>query len=185
MSFITDYAADKPRPRGKPGYRDLLAAPDQWRIRGDLKTFFGPQADTFLVTYEKMRSATGARRTSPRTWSWPVCLGSFTWFFYRKMYAAGATLIFLPMLFAYLFGTVGGAIWILFTVSAKGWYVHHGLARVFKADQLGLTGAERTDYLRRAGGVSLPAGILAGFVYACLLAIVVLGVIGRHHAGHG
>ena len=40
MSFITDYAADKPRPRGKPGYRELLAAPDQWRIRGDLKTFY-------------------------------------------------------------------------------------------------------------------------------------------------
>lgn len=185
MSIIADNVAARSRPEKKPSYRDLFAAPDQWRIRADLETFFGPHAETFLATYEKMRLSTGARRTSPRSWSWPVFLGSFTWFFYRKMYAVGATLLFLPMLFSYLFGWVGGGTWILFVMQAKGYYVNAAVERVFKADQLGLTGAERTDYLSRAGGVSLPAGIFAGFIYALLLAIVILAFIGRRHAGHG
>jgi hypothetical protein len=100
------------------------------------------------------------------------------------MYAFGAMLIFLPVLFGYLFGSAGGSTWIVFAIWAKGWYVNLGVQRVFKADQLGLTGAERTDYLHRAGGVSLPAGIFAGFIYACLLAIMILAAIGRRHAGH-
>ena len=59
-----------------------------------------------------MRTSTGTRRASPRSWSWPVFLGSFTWFFYRKMYAFGAALIFLPVLFSYLFGSAGASTWI-------------------------------------------------------------------------
>ena len=184
MSSILDDAGARPRRGHKPSHRDLFDAPDQWRIRGDLKKFFGPNADTFMATYEKMRRGTGARRTSPRTWSWPVFLGSFTWFFYRKMYALGAMLIFLPLLFTYLFGSVGGATWILFAGSAKGWYVNLAVERVFKADQLGLAGAEQDDYLRRAGGVS-PAGIFAGFIFAFALALAIMAVIGSRHAGHG
>ncbi len=184
MSVVADNTAARPRREKKPGYRDLFDAPDQWRIRGDLRTFFGPNSDTFLASYEQMRAGTSAQRSTPRGWSWPVFLGSFTWFFYRKMYAVGAMLIFLPMFFSYLFGSAGGATWILFAMWAKGWYVSTALDRVFKADQLGLTGDERFDYLRRAGGVSLPAGIFAGFIYACLLAIVILAATGRGHGGH-
>jgi hypothetical protein len=184
MSILADSTAAGPRLQKTPGYRDLFDAADQWRIRADLETFFGPNADAFLATYEKMRMSTGARRSMPRSWNWPVLLGSFTWFFYRKMYAYGAMLIFLLMLFGYLFGSAGWVTWILFASWANGWYVDQAVERVFKADQLGLAGAERIDYLRRAGGVSLPAGIFAGFVYACLLAIMILAVSGRHHAGH-
>src|ERR1700731_1676437 len=60
---------------------------------------------------------------------------------------------------------------------AKGWYVNYGLERVFKADKLGMVGAERADYLRRAGGVSLPAGIFAGVIYASILALMILAFV--------
>jgi hypothetical protein len=185
MSSILDNAGARPLRGHKPSHRDLFDAPDQWRIRGDLRTFFGPNAGTFLDTYEKMRRGTGPRRTWPRTWSWPVFLGSFVWFFYRKMYAYGTMLIFLPLLFSYLFGSAGGATWILFAMGAKGFYVNSAVGRIIKADQLGLIGAERADYLERAGGVSLPAGILAGLIYAFLLALSIVAVIGSRHAGHG
>jgi hypothetical protein len=121
---------------------------------------------------------------TPRTWCWPVFFGSFTWFFYRKMYAYGAMLIFLPLVFGYLFGSVGGSTSLLFAVWAKGWYVKYALERITKADKLGLTGTERTDYLQRAGGVSLTAGIFAGLIYAFILVVVVLAIAGRHHAHH-
>jgi hypothetical protein len=184
MSAITDYSQPKARATKKPSYLDLLDNADQHRIRADLSTFFGPRADTFLDTYEKMRSAAGPRRATPRTWSWPVFFGSFTWFFYRKMYAYGAMLIFLPLIFGYLFGSAGSTTSILFAMWAKGFYVKYGLERISKADKLGLTGTERTDYLQRAGGVSLAAGIFASLIYVSMLAVLLLAIIARHKTGH-
>jgi hypothetical protein len=182
MSVIADNTAPKPRAK-KTAYLDLMDEVDQTRVQADLATFFGPRADVFFDTYEKMRSETGARRRSPKTWSWPVFLGSFTWFFYRKMYVYGAMMIILPIVLGYLFGSAGGALPILFAMWAKGWYVTHALERIVKADKLGLAGAERTDYLQRAGGVSLPAGIFAGLIYAALLALMILGATMKHEVG--
>ena len=101
------------------------------------------------------------------------------------MYGAGAVLIFLPMIFGYLFGTAGSGGMIVFAMSAKSWYVRTALGRIAKADEMGLTGADRYDYLQRAGGVSLTGGLLAGFVYACLLMLLIVAIFARrHHIGH-
>jgi hypothetical protein len=181
MSVIADNSGPRAR---KPSYLDLMDEVDQRRVRADLATFFGPRADVFLDTYEKMRSATGMRRRSPKTWSWPVFLGSFTWFFYRKMYAYGAMIIILPLVLGYLIGSAGSALPILFAVWAKGWYVNIALSRIAKADKLGLIGMERTDYLQQAGGVSLPAGIFAGLIYATLLTLVIFAAAIKHKVGH-
>src|ERR1700731_2119126 len=154
MTVFAENSQPKPR-RREVSYRYLLDAGDQAGVRADLTTFFGPRADVYLNTYQKIWLGAGTGRTSPRTWSWPVFLGSFTWFFYRKMYGAGAVLIFLPMIFGYLFGTAGSGGMIVFAMSAKSWYVRTALGRIAKADEMGLTGADRYDYLQRAGGVSL------------------------------
>ena len=175
----------EPRPRAKKAaHLELLDDVDQARVHADLTTYFGPRSEVYLETYEKMRSATGRQRTMPRTWSWPVFLGSFTWFFYRKMYAYGAMLVIAPMVLSYLFGAAGGMLPIVFAMWAKGFYVNSALNRIVKADKLGLTGAERSDYLQRAGGVSLPAGIFAGLIYASLLALAILGAMIEREAGH-
>jgi hypothetical protein len=181
MTDIADNTESKPRAKKAA---ELLDEVDQQRVYADLTTFFGPRAEVFLDTYEKMRSGTGARRTAPKSWSWPVFLGSFTWFFYRKMYAYGAMIVILPIILGYLFGSAGSALPILFAIWAKGWYVSYALNRIIKADGLGLTGAERSDYLQRAGGVSLPAGIFAGLLYAALLALVILAATMDPKAGH-
>ena len=183
MADLADNAEPKPRAK-KAAYLELLDDVDQQRVRLDLTTFFGPRAEVFLDTYEKMRSGTGTRRTAPMTWNWPAFLGSFTWFFYRKMYLYGAMIIILPIILGYLFGSAGSALPILFAIWAKAWYVTCALNRIVKADKLGLTGGERTDYLQRAGGVSLPAGIFAGLLYAALLALVILGATMSPKAGH-
>ena len=162
----------------------LLEEADQGRIRDELATFFGPHAEDYLGTYEKMLASTGRRRLSPRTLSWPVFLVSFAWFFYRKMYIYGAMLIFVPIIMSYLLGSAGGGSTALFSaMMAKGWYVQSGLNRILKADGLGLTGLERSDYLKRAGGVSLTAGAFAGFVYVAMLALFIYAQFVRHHVG--
>jgi hypothetical protein len=174
MSTIVNDAGElQPRARKKPSYLDLLDETEQGSIRDDLTTFFGPNADKFLELYERMRAGAGSRRAMPRAWSWPVFLGSFTWFFYRKMYVYGAALIFLPVIIGYLLGSTGSAMAIVFAMWAKGLYVNSALRRVYKARQLGLTGEERRNYLQQAGGVSLVAGTFAGSIFALLLAAVI------------
>ena len=79
-------------------------------VRADLATFFGPNAEPYLNVYERMRVAPNGTRS----WSWPVFFGSFTWFFYRKMYGIGAIIIFLPLLATYLFGSASSAMGIIF-----------------------------------------------------------------------
>src|ERR1700753_2866510 len=106
MSTIIDEMRSR-RPPTRAPQQELFEAADQWRVRADLTTFFGPNAETYLAVYDKMRGAQSTRRTVVRTWSWPVFFGGFTWFFYRKLYTLGAMVIFLPLIFGYLFGTIG------------------------------------------------------------------------------
>jgi hypothetical protein len=184
MSSAVDNAEPRPRTGKKASYLDLFDDPDQERVRADLSEFFGPRAEVYLAVYDKMREAPVAKRAVIRSWSWPVFLGAFTWFFYRKMYAYGALLIIAPVILGYLFGGTSAVIGILFAMWAKCWYVNSGLSRISKADKLGLTGTERADYLQNAGGVSLTAGIFAGLIYALALAAAIFAAVNRHPVGH-
>jgi RsiW-degrading membrane proteinase PrsW (M82 family) len=171
------------RPSGR--MMDLLESADQDRVRADLKAFLGPRADVFLGTYETMRKGPNGPRLYVRTWCWPGFFCAFAWFFYRKRYVEGAILVLLPLLTRMLFGiTFGVGAWAAFAVCAgvavsaaaagalKPYYVQVGLRRILKVDELCLSGAERSDYLRRAGGVSVATGAIAGFGYFGVLALV-------------
>ncbi len=163
-------------------YPPQLDLPNQDSIRADLAIFFGPNADRYLEVYAGMRFPGKGK------WNWAAFLLTFVWFFYRKMYAYGAVILFAPPLIAYLFGMTGGggwaAMWIMSARSSMRLYVDRALDRIAKADQLGLTGADRFDYLQRAGGVSLTAGVFAGVIYALLVGLVAAAVLARHHVGH-
>jgi hypothetical protein len=158
-------------------YLELFNDPDQDRVRSDLITFFGPRTEPFLRVYEKMRAGSAQNRIFPMTWSWSVFFGAFIWFFYRKMYLVGAMMILIPVILSLLFGPTGGGGGLAgFAIIAKTLYVHAALIRILKADALGLAGVERNDYLRRAGGVSLVAGVLAGLLFAAIAAMAIVGV---------
>jgi hypothetical protein len=161
---------------------EFLSNPDQERIRRELATFFGPDSDYFLETYEKMRNGPKGPRLYARTWCWPAFLTTFVWCFYRKRYVEGAAIILVPILAKILFGFGAvGAVWGVMATHAKPLYVLSGLRRIVKADELGLSGDERLDYLQRAGGVSLAGGAIGGFIYSGLLALVIFAAAaGRH-----
>lgn len=168
----------------RPPHSPLFDDVDQDGVRADLKIFFGPNALLYLDTYEKMRTAIHANKFRPRTWCWPAFFCGFAWFFYRKMYGLGALVFFLPIFIAYLFGRGSIVASAVFASSAKTHYVNLALERIAKADQLGLWGADREDYLRRAGGVSLTGGLLAGCVYATVFVLVFAAAVARRHIGH-
>jgi len=143
---------------------------DQASLRQDLAAFFGPDGEAYLDTYEKMRAST-RRNHAVLAWSWPVFFLFFAWFFYRKQYALGVVLLVVPLALAVVLGSGSSALAIVAATVAKPNYVGSALTRIAKADALGLSGAERFDYLQRAGGVSDVAGILSGSVYALMLAL--------------
>lgn len=161
------------------GSRAMFERPDQDRIRDDLREYFGPHADAYLDIYEKMR----ARKTPfASTRNWVVLITGFPWYFYRKMYITGTLLIFVPALINYLFGLTGNiGVAAGLYVTANSQYVLSGIRRIEKADTLGLIGNERRDYLRRAGGVSVVAGTLAGLLCA---AVFILAIVGGFHEAH-
>jgi hypothetical protein len=163
----------------KDRFKALFEAEDQERVRADLTVFFGPRAQVFLDTYEKMRARGPSKQlTLVATWCWPAFFASFAWYFYRKMYLMGGMLVILPIVMGLLLGGTGSSgMWVIFTMMAKPIYVQTALRRITKADGLGLAGEERRDYLQRAGGVSLVAGLFTGFIYVGLIALTVMGTL--------
>jgi hypothetical protein len=172
----TDHA---PAPKqNRLGSHPLFQRANQDQIREDLRIFFGPRADKYLAIYEKMRSG---NKTFVRAMNWTVFLTTFPWYFYRKMYITGALIIFLPPLASYLFGFTGNVgIAVGLGSTANRQYVLSGMKRVQKADALGLAGEERQEYLRRAGGVSVLAGVLASLLLAVAFAALLLGAYLKH-----
>jgi hypothetical protein len=159
------------------GYSAVFQRTDQDRIREDLREYFGPRADKYLEIYEKMRTGkdTGTR-------NWIVFVTTFPWYFYRKMYITGTLLIFLPALLNYLFGFTGNVgVAVALCMTANKQYVFSGISRLKKADALGLRNEERREYLRRAGGVSLVAGVLSGIFFAAIAVLAFAGAYLKHH----
>lgn len=160
----------------KEKYLAILQAEDQDRIRGDLRTFFGPRAERFLPIYEKFRSNP---KGQPFTWNWVVFFTTFPWFFYRKMYATGAAIVLVAVAASVLFsnstgGSVGAVVFLALTANAL--YVQIGIRALQKADALELVGAQRAEYLRCAGGVSVTAGTLAGISFVALLGMAIVEI---------
>jgi hypothetical protein len=156
--------------------RDLFERSDQGRVRADLALFFGPHADAYLRVYDKMRERS---RNWVMSWSWPGFFTPIVWLFYRKLYLYGALCTVIPLAIALAFDlSAGSGIAVVIALSARAWYVSAGLQHIGKADQLGLLGAERSDYLRRVGGVSPAAGVLVGLVHAALAALLIADIIG-------
>ena len=133
----------------------------------DLATFLGPNADKFLKIYEM--------RDKPRSkLNWAAFFLGFVWFFYRKMYLIGALFVVLPIVLGYLIPVGGVATSAVAGHLGNGLYLRDAIRRIKKADELGLHGEERIAYLKRAGGVSWPAGVIAGLFFAGIIALVLL-----------
>ena len=137
----------------------------------DLTTFFGPNADKFLNVY-KMRNKPRGKL------NWAAVFLGFVWFFYRKMYLIGALFVVLPIVVGYLIPIGGVSTSVIAGHLGNGLYLREAIRRIKKADELQLTGEERTQYLKRAGGVSVAAGTIAAVFY---VGIVVLAVLSHAH----
>ena len=161
----------------------LFDAEDQDAVRGDLATFFGPHADRFLAVYEKMRERHQKKRSYLLSWNWMAFFAPPVWFCYRKQYIAAAVVFLIPIVLSYVVGSAGSSALIIIPIMANFLYVQAGLSRIAKANDQGLEGEARTEYLRQSGGVSKLAGGIVGVPFAILIALAIYGTILNLSAG--
>ena len=137
--------------------------------RADLVTFFGPHSDKYLKVYDRLNAKPGSL-----SFNWPAFSLAFVWFFYRKLYLIGAVFMIVPLVMAYVLPFGAGLSGGVFAWFANRAYIGEAKRRIKEANELGLTAEERSDYLRRKGGVSLTAAIGAGLLYAGMGALAFL-----------
>lgn len=154
-------------------YAGLLDQTDQAAIADDLRAYFGPHAEVFLATYEKIRHRRGFGRTMPVTWSWQVLFTSYAWLYYRKLWLSAtlaALILALPLgLPALADNALSLTLTLLMCAYSKAWYVRVALGQLAKADQLGLSGDARRRYLLQTGGTSPLAAGIASVAMALLM----------------
>jgi hypothetical protein len=140
----------------------------------DLKAFFGPNADCYLGAYYASGGAynladesdlivgTATRERDPafyRSFLWVGFFFPLCWLLYRKLYLHAAIYLIIPIVLGFLAPNWGSSIvdlgmMIFMLVRGKRLYVSHALRRIAKANERGLTEAERRNYMERVGGVS-------------------------------
>ncbi len=142
---------------------DTCATPASTAPRGtptvdEQATVIGPNAAVYL----------GPAHVQP--WRWPfLAVAAIPWFFYRKMYIAGAVSLLAGFMLAIHAPLALLAFALLKGIAAQPLYRRFVRSRIAKADARALAGTDRQDYLRRAGGTSPTAAIFAFSIILPLL----------------
>ena len=127
--------------------------------RDERTTVIGPNAPALLAP----------ARNEIRRWPYfAVC--AIPWFFYRKMYVAGAAGLVTAIIFAVHLPLALLPFAATKAAVAQPLYRRFVRSRIAKADARALTGDARHDYLRRAGGTSV---IAAAFAMSVILPLLV------------
>ncbi len=161
--------------------------PDQDSRRAELRDFFGPNADVFLRTYDRMRTAALAPKGSGSFWT-NLRVGGFepaaffcgpVWFFYRKMWAWAWGITAFEVIFGVIASLLhlrgGFAAGAILSVMAHRAYVDQAMASIAKLR--GPSGALDPQAVRMAGGVSKTAGWISGTIYFLLIALTIVGLV--------
>ena len=163
-------------------YFAFLADPNQEARRAELRDFFGPNADTFLRAYDKLREDTpqvSGGRPKFRLFGGGFEPAAFflgpVWFFYRKMWTFAWMVVGLMVVVAFIpFRSVGLILSLLLAGLAHRSYVQHAVNRLIR---LHAANAAVTPAMVQAeGGVSKPAGIISGTIFG-LLYVCIIGAL--------
>ena len=160
--------------------------PDQDSRRAELRDFFGPNADVFLRTYERMRTSALLPKGGGSFWQ-NLRVSAFepaafffgpVWFFYRKMWAWAWGITAFELIFGYVASLLhlrgGFAAGAILAVMAHRAYVDHAMSSITKLRAS--SGGLDPHSVRMAGGVSKLAGWMSGTVYFLLIALTIVGL---------
>ena len=170
-------------------YLAFLADPNQEARRAELRDFFGPNAETFLKAYEKLRAATPqvtGQRPKFQMFGGGFEVAAFflgpVWFFYRKMWLVAWVIVGLMAVLAFIpFRAVGLSLGLTLAGMAHRTYVTHAVQKLVA---LHAGNAVVTPAMVQAeGGVSKPAGIVSGVIFGLIYVLAVASIV--YLAMHG
>jgi hypothetical protein len=173
----------------------FLRDPDQSARLLELRAYLGPNPESFLALYARMRAQTGrtAAKAALLILTDGLCAPAFflgpVWFFYRKLWFWATAIVALMLLLAAIPGAtvLGLPLGILLALIARRAYLHHAIRTItLLRTRSGLPGTEdehmltSSDYdddpgipsylqaIHAAGGVSHLAGWISGAVYLAI-----------------
>lgn len=138
--------------------------------------FFGPKADLYLATLEKLREKNAALTAPVRGWCWPAFFVPLPWLLYRKMWGAAAAIVLLPILIYYFVPAVGGlggfGSSIVIAMLAKSFYVQSAAGKIRRITSENADPAVVRDKVGRAGGVSVAGAVIGGTILFIVFGII-------------
>lgn len=170
-------------------YFAFLNDPDQEVRRAELRTFFGPNAETFLKAYDRLRSDTPAvpgGRPKFRLFGGGFEPAAFflgpVWFFYRKMWLMAWVVVGMLVVVSFIpFRAAGLIVGITLAGMAHRVYVQYAVQKLTTLHRGGTP--VTPDTVAAAGGVSKRAGVISGVIYALFWILGVVSII--YLASHG
>ena len=126
----------------------------------DLRLALGQNAEPYLGYVERRRRHGVLALWG---WNWWGLLMPLPWFFYRKLWCIGASVLLLPLLLDTEFGwdaKIGFALAAVLAACGKPLVLERARRKLREATALGLGAADGAERLRRAGGVSRTGALL-------------------------
>jgi hypothetical protein len=156
------------------------AAAERDALRRDLMEFIGPNADRFLQVRDLFgtREMVNGKRKFVANMCIPMFLIPFPWLMYRKMYLEAALLLLIPILLGIILpdllgtGSIGAA--VVLALHVKSWYLSRAKRKIKRISEQATSVDERRELIQKAGGVSLPAGVIGGAIYVSLIGLAIL-----------
>jgi hypothetical protein len=184
-----------PKPPGGDGALGKLEQPEKKFVaeilghavsvsEGDLADFAAPNAEPYLAYRQKLLNKGGKFRFS---WWWPASVVPFAWLAYRRIYdglvclvlyavASGIVEHLFPDLRRYFYFADLG-IFLTLSMTAKPFMLIRANQAAALADELQLTGRNRSYFLTLRGGVSRVGGWIGGVASALIFLYLTLSAV--------
>ncbi|HWT96380.1 MAG TPA: hypothetical protein VN229_02155 [Terriglobales bacterium] len=144
--------------------------------RDDLRDFIGPNAESYLRSYD-LKTKRGRAG-----FSWAAAFIPLPWLMYRKMYGAAGALLLGGLVISFLLPhmSAGAGIGAVFGVMGKQLYFSHADAKIKKISARQLPTEEHVAVISRAGGISWLGAALGSIITVA----GVLAVLYTAHSPH-
>ena len=127
----------------------------------------GKNTDYYVSCFQKLKWS--GKRTS---WNWPAFFAGPWWMVYRKLYGWAAGYVLLNLLLAP--EGVGIITWVISGLFANYIYMQH--IENLTAEAKRLYGEQRTQFIRKKGGVNV-AAVIALFVLFAVFIVLIISLI--------
>ena len=175
-----------------PSIGDVFDDGAEARRREEMRAFIGPHADAFMPVWASMQARSAARAAGEKRrrlqFSF-IAMAFFlgpSWFFYRKMWVWGWTLVAVLVALNFVPGASRAGLPLGISLAMFGRMAYLGHAQKRIATLRGGAEFADLDVLRRAGGVSPVAGWISAVVLAVisLVGLAALIIVAGTNGGH-